>query len=192
MIHNGIIENFQALRARLEKAGHTLASETDTEVVAHLIEERLPTATLWPRRSARPSRELEGAYSLVVLRADEPELLVGVKVSSPLVVGLGDGETILASDIPAILEPHHARSIPVEEGQIVEVTARRRRVHGLRRATRSHPEPIEVDWDVARRAEGRLRRLHAARRSTSSRPRSATRSSGASTATAGSSSTSCT
>src|SRR5215510_1148233 len=86
VIHNGIIENYGDLRTDLEKRGHVLASETDTEVVAHLID------------------ELQGAYALVVLWADEPDLIVGVRVSSPLIVGLGRGENILASDIPAVLQ----------------------------------------------------------------------------------------
>src|SRR5712691_3510515 len=101
VIHNGIIENFQGLRGRLEKDGHTIASETDSELVAHLIEERRDGSLIDAVRAT--VRELEGAYSLVVLSLDEPDVLIGVRVSSPLVVGLGDGETILASDIPDVL-----------------------------------------------------------------------------------------
>ena len=104
VIHNGIIENFQGLRDRLDKEGHTLVSETDTECIAHLIESKLaPAGTTLTDAVRFAVGELEGAYSLVVCAIDEPDLLVGVKVSSPLVVGLGDGETLLASDIPALL-----------------------------------------------------------------------------------------
>ncbi len=148
VIHNGIIENFQALQARLEKAGHTLASETDTECVAHLIEEKLAGGTTSLPDAVRAAvRELEGAYSLVVCARDEPDILVGVKVASPLIVGLGEGETMLASDIPAVLE-RTSSVIPLEEGQVVEVRrdgATFTDVDGVV----LHPEPITVDWDVA-------------------------------------------
>src|SRR6266511_2018936 len=88
VIHNGIIENFPQLRARLEKDGHTLASETDTELVSHLIEERLREGESLVEAVRSTVKELEGAYSLVVLSSEEPGLLIGVKVASPLVVGV--------------------------------------------------------------------------------------------------------
>ncbi|MEO8293599.1 MAG: glutamine--fructose-6-phosphate aminotransferase, partial [Actinomycetota bacterium] len=124
VIHNGIIENFRALRVRLEKDGHTFGSDTDTECVAHLLEERFAAGdgrvTLVEAVRAVVG-QLDGAYSLVVCSVEDPETLVGVKVSSPLVVGIGEGETILASDIPAVLG-RTTTVIPLEEGQIVEVT----------------------------------------------------------------------
>ena len=150
VIHNGIIENFQSLRARLEKDGHTLISETDTECIVHLIEEKVrdaePGATL--ADSVRAAvRELEGAYALVVLSGDEPGTLVGVKVSSPLIVGIGDGESMLASDIPAVLDRTRT-VIPLEEGQVVQITADGAAFTDLDGHPVS-PEPISVDWDVA-------------------------------------------
>jgi glucosamine--fructose-6-phosphate aminotransferase (isomerizing) len=149
VIHNGIVENFRALRERLEKEGHTLASETDTECVAHLVEAQLADGAADLVTAVRATvAQLEGAYSLVVCSSDHPGTLVGVKVSSPLVVGLGDGETILASDIPAILG-RTTTVIPLEEGQIVEVTRDGASFSDLRGAP-LHPEPITVDWDVAR------------------------------------------
>jgi len=151
VIHNGIIENFHALRPRLEKAGHTLVSETDTECVAHLVEEKLhdlgPGAGLAEAVRATV-RELEGAYSMVVCALDDPTTLVGVKVSSPLVVGLGEGETLLASDIPALLA-RTSTVIPVEEGEMVEVT-RGGAVFTDLQGNPVHREPMEVDWDVTR------------------------------------------
>jgi len=149
VIHNGIIENFRSLRARLEKEGHTLVSETDTECVAHLVEEQLAAGARGLAEAVRATvAQLEGAYSLVVCSADDPGTLVGVKVSSPLVVGLGDGETILASDIPAILE-RTTTVIPLEEGQMVVVTREGAAFSDLE-GTLLHPEPITVDWDVSR------------------------------------------
>ena len=150
VIHNGIIENFQSLRARLEKDGHTLLSETDTECIAHLIEEKVrdaePGASL--ADSVRAAvRELEGAFALVVLGEDQPGTLVGVKVSSPLIVGIGDGESMLASDIPAVLDLT-TTVIPLEEGQVVQITADGAVFTDLDGRPVS-PEPITVDWNVA-------------------------------------------
>jgi glucosamine--fructose-6-phosphate aminotransferase (isomerizing) len=148
VIHNGIVENFQALRSRLEKDGHTLASDTDTECVAHLVEEKLAAGGMTLVEAVRATiPALEGAYSLVVCSLDDPQTLVGVKVSSPLVVGIGDGETILASDIPAVLG-RTTTVIPVEEGQIVEVRRDGVAFTDLE-GTALHPEPITVDWDTS-------------------------------------------
>jgi glucosamine--fructose-6-phosphate aminotransferase (isomerizing) len=148
VIHNGIIENFHELKERLLKAGHQFRSDTDTECVAHLIEERyqgdLPEAV----RSA--VSDLEGAFALVVLSADHPDLFVGVRVSSPMVVGLGDGENLLASDAPALLDRTH-RIVPLEDGQVAEVRADGVRITDLD-GNPVDVKPIEVDWDI-RRAE---------------------------------------
>ena len=153
VIHNGIIENFQGLRARLEKDGHTLTSETDTECIAHVIEEQLAAgATSLPDAVRRTVRELEGAYALVVCSVDDPEVLVGVRVSSPLVVGIGDGETLLASDASAVLD-RTTTVIPVEEGQVVEVR-QDGAVFTDFDGRVQHPEPITVDWDVAQAQKG--------------------------------------
>ncbi len=150
VIHNGIIENFAELRAGLEKRGHTLVSDTDTECIAHLIEEHLDGDLADAVRAT--VRELRGAYAIVVLAREAPGRIVGAKVSSPLVVGLGDGETLLASDIPALLS-RTTTVIPVEEGQIVDVTA-----DGVAftdfEGTQLFPEPIRIEWDVTRAQKG--------------------------------------
>jgi glutamine---fructose-6-phosphate transaminase (isomerizing) len=148
VIHNGIIENFHELKERLLKAGHQFRSDTDTECVAHLIEERyqgdLPAAV----RSA--VSDLEGAFALVVLSADHPDLFVGVRVSSPMVVGLGDGENLLASDAPALID-RTRRIVPLEDGQMAEVRADGVRITDLE-GNPVETKPIDVDWDI-RRAE---------------------------------------
>ena len=149
VIHNGIIENFHELRADLEKRGHVLRSETDTEVVAHLIEEQEGSLASSVRAAVR---QLRGAYALVVCSADEPDVIVGVKVSSPLVVGLGEGESILASDIPAVLE--RTRSVlPIEEGELVEVRADGVTLTDLEGGPRRR-DPLTVEWDVGRAQKG--------------------------------------
>src|SRR5215212_1064498 len=99
VIHNGIIENFQELRDRLAAAGHHLESDTDTEVVAHLIEESYEGDLADAVRAAL--RQLEGAYALAAMHRDERDRLVGARLDVPLVVGIGDGENFLASDVAA-------------------------------------------------------------------------------------------
>jgi glucosamine--fructose-6-phosphate aminotransferase (isomerizing) len=157
VIHNGIIENFQELRARLDKQGHVFASETDTECVAHLLEEKLVDAGSLADAVRVAVGELEGSYALVVLSSNHPDELVGVKVSSPLVVAMwDDGEAMLASDIPALLRTNRAdRPIiaPVDEGRIVSLT--RDGVTAMDLDGAGVPlQPIEVDWDVAQAQKG--------------------------------------
>jgi len=149
VIHNGIVENFAELRAQLEKRGHHLRSDTDTEAVAHLIEEREGSLADRVRAAVR---ELEGAFALVVVSADEPDVIVGVKVSSPLVVGLGQGENVLASDIPAVLQKTRT-VVPVAERQVVEVRADGIRITDLD-GNPVEVEPFEVEWDVERARKG--------------------------------------
>ncbi|HEU4831594.1 MAG TPA: glutamine--fructose-6-phosphate transaminase (isomerizing), partial [Actinomycetota bacterium] len=149
VIHNGIIENFTDLRTGLQKRGHVLDSDTDTEVLAHLIEEKQgPLAD----RVRATAGELDGAYALVVLALDEPDVIVGVRVSSPLIVGLGDGENVLASDIPAVLQKTRT-VLPIDENQVVEVRAGDVRVTDLN-GNEVEVEPFEVTWDVARAQKG--------------------------------------
>src|SRR5918995_2506757 len=149
VIHNGIVENHAELRAGLEKRGHEMRSDTDTEVVAHMLEERSGSL---PDRVREVVRELEGAFALVVVSAHDPDVIVGVKVSSPLVVGLGERENVLASDIPAVLE-RTRRVFPVEERRVVEVRADAIRVTDFDGAEVA-VEPFEVDWDVVRAQKG--------------------------------------
>jgi glucosamine--fructose-6-phosphate aminotransferase (isomerizing) len=141
------------LRARLEKAGHAFASETDTEVVAHLVEDEMRGGSTSLTDAIRAVvGALEGAYSLVVLAASFPGEMVGVKVSSPMVVGLGEAETILASDIPAVLERTRT-VVPLAEGQIATITPAGLALSDLEGAP-VPIEPIEVDWDVAAAQKG--------------------------------------
>ena len=150
VIHNGIIENFHELRERLELNGHVLRSETDTEVVAHLIEDAVNGGADLPDAVRAAVARLEGAYALVVLSADEPGLIVGVRVSSPMVVGLGDGETLLASDAPAIL-PRTRRIVPLSDRQVAELRADGVRITDLQ-GVEAEARPLEVEWDL-RKAE---------------------------------------
>ena len=152
VIHNGIIENFRELKTELVNRGHTFVSETDTEVVAHLIEDRVAEGEALADAVRGSVRRLEGAYALVVLSHDEPDVIVGVRLSSPLVVGLGEGENLLASDAPALL-PRTRRIVPLDDGQMVEVRADAVRITDLEGKEVS-AEPLTVDWDLRRAAKG--------------------------------------
>src|SRR5665811_2300570 len=101
VVHNGIIENFLELKEELIEAGHTFVSDTDTEVLIHLIADEYEGDLAEAVR--RAVARAEGAYALVTMSAKEPDRIVAARMISPLVVGIGDGETFLASDIPAIL-----------------------------------------------------------------------------------------
>jgi len=152
VVHNGIIENFAGLRVALEKEGHLLVSDTDTECIAHLIEDHASDGSGLAQAVRAAARELEGAFAFVAMSTDDPGTIVGVKVSSPLVVGLGEGENMLASDIPALLQ-RTRRVIPVLEGQVVEVRRDRVTFTDLDGSVVEH-EPLEVDWDVGRAQKG--------------------------------------
>ncbi|MGH7363210.1 MAG: glutamine--fructose-6-phosphate transaminase (isomerizing), partial [Candidatus Methylomirabilales bacterium] len=116
VVHNGIIENYLALKQKLKAEGHTFRSETDTEVIAHLIEKYLREADL-PTAVRRALKEVTGAYAIGVLWQGDPDRIVGARVSSPLVVGLGEGEFLIASDIPALLA--HTRNVLfLDDGEV--------------------------------------------------------------------------
>ncbi len=121
VVHNGIIENHLAVRRRLEAAGRRFSSETDTEIVAHLVDEALGAGATLLDAVRAAVRQIEGSYALAILDARSADRFVVAKNASPLVVGLGDGEIFAASDIPAIL-PYTNRMMPLEEGDIAELT----------------------------------------------------------------------
>nr|MBA2373858.1 glutamine--fructose-6-phosphate transaminase (isomerizing) [Chloroflexota bacterium] len=118
VIHNGIIENFRELRDGLEARGHELTSETDTEAIAHLVEEAYEGDIADAVRAAL--RLVEGAYALVVMHRGENDRLVGARKDVPLVVGLADGETFLASDVAAILA-HTDQVVFLEDGDVADL-----------------------------------------------------------------------
>ena len=118
VIHNGIIENFRELRDGLEARGHALTSETDTEAIAHLVEEAYEGDLAEAVRHAL--QQIEGAYAIVVMHRAEGDRLVGARQDVPLVVGLADGESFLASDVAAILA-HTDQIIFLEEGDVVDL-----------------------------------------------------------------------
>jgi glucosamine--fructose-6-phosphate aminotransferase (isomerizing) len=152
VIHNGIIENWAELRSGLQDRNHTFVSDTDTEVVAHLVEEQLQTQPDLASAVRAAVALLEGAYALVVLSAAEPDVIVGVRLSSPMVVGLGQGENLLASDAPALLS-RTRRIVPLSDGQVAEIRASGVRITDLQ-GNELPAEPLKVDWDLRRAEKG--------------------------------------
>jgi glutamine---fructose-6-phosphate transaminase (isomerizing) len=141
---NGIVENFRELKSSLEADGHTFSSETDAEVVTHLIERHYEGDLVEAVRSAY--RELEGHFAFVVIHHDHPGLLVGARLQCPLVVGLGEGETYLASAIAAFLSETRRVQF-IEDGEIVAITPEGARFLSVENGAVDDRDEIEVDWD---------------------------------------------
>ena len=150
VVHNGIIENFAELKAELEAAGHEFTSDTDTEVVPHLIEANYKGDFLSAVRAAL--RRIRGAYALAMFSTDDPELLIGARLNAPLVVGLGDDEYYIASDITAII-PYTKRVLVLGEGEVAAVTPLGAEVSTLDGVS-VEPKLIHVDWDLSQAQKG--------------------------------------
>jgi glucosamine--fructose-6-phosphate aminotransferase (isomerizing) len=142
VIHNGIIENFRELRDGLEARGHVLTSETDTEAIAHLVEEAYRGDLADAVRASL--RRVEGAYALVVMHKGEVSRLVGARHNVPLVVGLNGEESFIASDVSAILA-HTNRVVFLDEGDIADVRPTGVVVTGVDGSPRERPVTI-IDW----------------------------------------------
>jgi glucosamine--fructose-6-phosphate aminotransferase (isomerizing) len=145
LIHNGIIENSRAIRTALEKRGHTFKSETDTEVLAHLVGE-LYNGNL-EEAVAAALRDVDGAYGIAVISSDEPDVIVAARNGSPLLVGVGEDEFFVASDASAVLE--HTRSVVyLDDGEMVVLTREGYHVRDLA-ATRIEKPVNQIEWDLA-------------------------------------------
>ncbi len=146
LVHNGIIENYAALKTRLLRLGHRFRSKTDTEVIAHLVEEhakRLPFEHAW----RRALKELRGAYAICLISRQAPQTIFAAKTASPLVVGVGDGEQFLASDVPAILG-YTKRVLYLNDGETATLTPDGIRLTRLD-GRPAHRAPSLITWDLA-------------------------------------------
>jgi glutamine---fructose-6-phosphate transaminase (isomerizing) len=154
IIHNGIIENFLDLRDRLSRQGHVFVSDTDTEVMAHLIEEHRRESPSEGMEMAvrRALSEVTGAYAVCVVSEWEPASIYAAKTASPLIVGLGDGENFLASDIPAIL-PHTRSVVVLEDGDFAKITKDKVEISTLDGKCVDRT-PFTVTWDVQKAEKG--------------------------------------
>ncbi|HVT41425.1 MAG TPA: glutamine--fructose-6-phosphate transaminase (isomerizing) [Acidimicrobiales bacterium] len=146
LIHNGIIENHAELRAEIEAAGHTVTSGTDTEVMAHLIEDQLAGGASLADATRSVLRRLRGSFSIAVISADEPDTIVAACRITPLVLGLEDGTTFLASDIPALIG-HTRRVFTLADDQLAVLTPGALSVMTLD-GEPVEPEPRTITWDI--------------------------------------------
>ena len=147
VVHNGIIENHDVLREQLTTRGHTFGSETDTESVAHLLEERLrePGTSLRDAVQATVG-QLEGAFALVCISADEPDTIIAVRQEPPMIAAVTSDEGFVASDIPALLA-HTRLVVPMDNRRIAEIRPGRLRLFGFD-GTEHAAEPVRVEWDM--------------------------------------------
>jgi glucosamine--fructose-6-phosphate aminotransferase (isomerizing) len=156
VVHNGILENYLTLKERLLAEGHRFRSETDTEVIAHLVESYLATGLSLAAAARAALREIRGAYAIGILAASAPrQLLVAKHGAGAVVVGLGEAETHLASDIPALL-PHTRDVIVLEDGEMAVITSTEVRVTSLdgRLVNRA---PTRITWDANMAEKGGYR-----------------------------------
>ena len=147
VVHNGIIENYDRLKAQLIERGHRFVSETDTEVLAHLVEEQLADHGELEQAVRAALTQVVGTYGLAVLHADYPDRIVAARSGSPLIVGVGDGEQFVASDLAAVVG-HTNQIIYLEDGDLAVV-----RRDGVNVCTVTHATPAEraieqVEMDV--------------------------------------------
>ena len=152
LIHNGIIENFAPLRRELEERGHELRSETDTEVAAHLLELEVLAGRNLTEAMQEVCRRLEGAFTLVAVDAQDPDRVVAARRNSPLVVGLGEGESFLGSDVAAFIE-HTREAMELDQDQVVTITTDGVEVTGFD-GTPAEGRRYHVDWDLAAAEKG--------------------------------------
>jgi len=150
VVHNGIIENWVELKRDLVASGHEFVSDTDTEVVAHMLGDLVDLPLIEAVRQVM--NEAEGALALAVMRSSDPQLIVGARRGSPLVVGRGDGENYLASDIPALLE-HTREMVIIDDDQVVEISPTSIRLIDLE-GNEIEPEHRKVDWDFEAAEKG--------------------------------------
>lgn len=152
VVHNGIIENFAALRRELTGRGHALESETDTEVVGHLLAEAFSAGGDLADAMREVCRRLEGAFTLVAVHADQPDVVVGARRNSPLVVGVGQDEWFLASDVAAFIA-HTRSAIELGQDQVVELSPEGVTVTGFDGEPAGVRE-YHVDWDASAAEKG--------------------------------------
>lgn len=152
VVHNGIIENFAALRRELTGRGHALESETDTEVVSHLLAEAFSAGGDLAEAMRQVCRRLEGAFTLVAVHADQPDVVVGARRNSPLVVGVGQDEWFLASDVAAFIA-HTRSAVELGQDQVVELSREGVVVTGFD-GELAEVREYHVDWDASAAEKG--------------------------------------
>src|ERR671923_471079 len=145
VVHNGIIENYLQLKERLRKSDHRFVTETDTEIMAHLIEEYLRQDSSFEQAVRSAVTELRGIFALSIINADEPDTIIAVRQGPPVVIGLGDGEYFVASDVPPILQ--HTRDVFfLGDGEMAVLTRDSVRVTDFD-GNSVEPQQQRITWD---------------------------------------------
>ncbi len=146
VVHNGIVENASELRARLEADGVVFASDTDTECLAHLIGRRRATGLSLEESVRMSLAEVEGTYGLVVIDSTQPDRIVAARNGSPVIIGIGEGEMLVGSDVSALVR-HTSRVVPLDDGELAVITADGYRTMALD-ATPTQKRPFDVNWSI--------------------------------------------
>lgn len=152
IVHNGIIENYKELKRELSEKGHTFKSESDTEILAHLIEDHMKTGGDFEKAVFAALNQIRGTYGIALQYMKEPEKLIAARMGSPIVIGLGDGEHFIASDASPIL-PHTNRVVFLEDGEVAVLTPREHRILKLD-TSRVHREAMEIEWSTEEAQRG--------------------------------------
>src|SRR3990167_9136699 len=152
IVHNGIIENFKELKDKLTKKGHTFRSSTDTEVLAHLVEEYLKTEKNFEKAALAALNDIRGTYGIAMQYKGEPDKLIAARMGSPIVLGLGNGEHFIASD-PSPILPHTKQVVFLEDGDVAVITPEG---HGIKKLDSSNVSraTTEIDWNAEEAQKG--------------------------------------
>lgn len=146
VVHNGIIENYVSLKKKLEEGGHTFHSETDTEVLAHLIEEEMKETDSFFEAVRKALLKVQGAYGIAVMSEDHPGEIIAAKNGSPMIIGIGDNEHYVASDVSALL-PYTRRVVYAQDGEIIKLTSDSFEVRSITNKEEQEREIEDVVWD---------------------------------------------
>src|SRR3989344_2451349 len=147
VVHNGIIENYQQIRATLKKSGYKFVSETDTEVIPHLIDYHLKKTKNFYKAFEAALKELKGAYAIAAIYADDPDTLYAARLSSPLIIGVGKECHYLASDPTAVME-HTKKILFLDDYEIAVITAADVKIHNIKQAVEVTRQAEELDFDT--------------------------------------------
>jgi glutamine---fructose-6-phosphate transaminase (isomerizing) len=154
IVHNGIIENYEQLKNDLEKRGHKFLSETDTEVICHLVEDEVKnnSSQSFPEAVRHACQQLEGRYGFLAMHSGTNEL-IAARTGSPLIVGVGEGETFIASDIPAFME--HTKTVNyLDDGEMIVTDGKSTKFFSILSGKEIKKRNVEITWDVEQAEKG--------------------------------------
>ncbi|MDO8514170.1 MAG: glutamine--fructose-6-phosphate transaminase (isomerizing) [bacterium] len=152
VVHNGIIENFKELKEKLIKKGHTFTSDSDTEVLAHLVEEHLKKEKSFEKAALAALNEVNGTYGIALQYKKEPDRIIAARMGSPIVLGLGDGEHFIASD-PSPILPHTKKVVFLEDGEVAVISPDGHRIFKLD-STKVKRDATNIDWSAEATQKG--------------------------------------